>query len=95
MHVEPTGHKLEERSMVAGWENVRSAILNAVTESAAMPAQCACVICAEADAMLRCSKCGPLGPGCFELFHQKINIFHVAEKWEVRYSFYRRINVVG
>lgn len=87
MHMmEPTGYELEEKSMVAGWENVRGAILRAVTESAAMPPQCVCVICNEAEALLQCVKCGPSGYfccKCFELYHQKVNIFHVAEKWEV------------
>ena len=35
--VEPTGHELESRSIVAGWDCVRSGIIGAVTEVAAIP----------------------------------------------------------
>lgn len=84
--VEPTGHELEEQSMVAGWEKVRSKILIAVTESFAIPTEQVCFVCMEAAASLRCWRCGHSGyycPGCFELLHQRVNIFHMAEKWEV------------
>ena len=86
--VEPTGHELESRSIVAGWDCVRSGIIGAVTEVAAMPIGQLCHICEEA-ASLRCHRCGPLGfycPVCFQKCHSRVNIFHVAEKWEVQYK---------
>ena len=82
---EPTGYELESRASVGGWERVRSGILTAVTEAAAMPVAQFCISC-EKTASLLCQQCGPLGyfcPGCFDLGHHKVNILHVAEKWEV------------
>ena len=84
--IEPTGHELEKQSMVAGWNSIRDEILSAAIEESAMPSNVMCFVCCEAMASLRCRKCGPSGhycPGCFELCHQRVNIFHVAEKWEV------------
>ena len=45
-----------------------------------------CCGCMGVTASLRCWQCGPSGyycPSCFELYHQIVNIFHVADKWEV------------
>jgi len=82
----PTGHELENQSMVAGWDGIRSGILAAVTEAYAMPPDQMCCACMAVAATLRCQRCGPSGYyccDCFELFHQTVNIFHVADKWEV------------
>ncbi len=87
--VEPTSHELESRASVAGWESVRSVILNAVTEAAAMPLGQICLHC-EATASIRCKQCGPFGYYCLECFlgcHNTVNLFHIAEKWEVQYKY--------
>ena len=83
--VEPTGHKLESRSSVEGWEAIRIGLRNVVTESAAMPLEQKCFMCCD-QASLRCPRCGPLGfycCDCFKKAHCHVNVFHVAEKWEV------------
>ena len=84
--VEPTGYELERRSDVAGWNAIREGILTAVTETAAMVHNQPCLKCENA-ASLRCQRCGPLGffcQHCFQQFHTNLNVFHVAEKWEVK-----------
>ena len=67
--VEPTGHELESRSIVAGWGCVSS---GAVTEVAAIISiGQLCHICEEA-ASLRCCCCEPFGfdcPVCFQKCH--------------------------
>ena len=83
--VEPTGHELETKSLISGWNAIRSNILNAVTGAAAMPLAQLCLHC-EATASLRCQRCGPMGyfcPECFKKFHNIVNVFHVAQKWQV------------
>ena len=83
--VEPTGHELESRSSVEGWEAIRIGLRNVVTESAAMPLEQKCFMCCD-QASLRCPQCGPLGfycCDCFKKAHCHVNVFHVAEKWEV------------
>ena len=59
-------------------------MLNAV-EISAMPVDQSCLLCSEL-AVFRCQECGPLVYYCFECFskqQQKVNLFHIAEKWEV------------
>ena len=61
-------------------------MLAAVTESTAMPFDQLCLNC-QGTASLRCQRCGPFGSYCLECFnklHKTVNIFHVAEKFEVR-----------
>lgn len=82
---EPTGHELESRASIAGWDSVRRAIRTAVTEMAAMPLSQIC-LCCDTPASMRCKRCGPKGYYCQECFircHSEVNFFHVAEKWEV------------
>ena len=82
---EPTDYELESKASVAGWERVRNGMLRAVTEAACLPLAQSCISCEKA-ASLRCQQCGPLAyfcPDCFDQYHHKVNIFHVAEKWEV------------
>ena len=58
-------------------------MLTAVTEFTAMPFDQLCLNC-QGTASLRC---GPFGSYCLECFnklHKTVNIFHVAEKFEVR-----------
>ena len=57
---EPTSYELESKSSVAGWEEVRSSVLNVLTESCAMKIGQGCLKCKQ-DAYLRCLQCGPLG----------------------------------
>ncbi len=52
-----------------------------------MPINQPCVICETVQASFRCRLCGPCGFFCWECFkscHKHIQLFHVAEKWEVR-----------
>ena len=65
---------------------MRESILALVTEKAALEEGETCIVCAEV-ASLRCQRCGPLGFFCYQCFinvHSEANLFHVAEKWEVR-----------
>lgn len=83
--LDPTEHELSCRASVTGWEKIRTGIRIAVTENAAMPLGQLCVICDD-TACLRCQQCGPLSffcSQCYMKFHSRVNIFHVAEKWEV------------
>lgn len=51
-----------------------------------MPINQLCITCGNVEALFRCQLCGPCGFycwDCFETCHQRTNIFHVAEKWEV------------
>ena len=85
---EPTEHELACKASVAGWKGVQEELRVIVTQSAAMPPGQLC-FCEEA-ACLRCQQCGPRGffcSPCFTKVHGHINIFHVPEKWEVRYTF--------
>ena len=83
--VEPTDHELESRASVAGWKCVRQKMLGIVTEMAAMPLSQVCLHC-EALASIRCRQCGTKGfycQECFLRYHSEVNVFHMAEKWEV------------
>ena len=83
--LEPTLHELESRASAAGWDKIRKDVMKAVTESTAMPVAQGCLRC-KGLASLRCQECGPLGYyclGCFEASHSVVNLFHLAEKWEV------------
>lgn len=50
-----------------------------------MPVDQQCVVCGDV-ALFRCQQCGPCRfycLECFEVSHMHINLFHVAERWEV------------
>jgi hypothetical protein len=82
---EPTAYKLECQASIAGWNLIRKQMLDAVTESAAMPSMEICHYCNESSANVRCQQCGPLGLfclSCFKKIHSSYNIFHIGEKWE-------------
>ena len=79
----PTEHELSCRSAVVGWDDIRDAV---VTENAAMPLDQLCRMCEEMSC-LRCRFCGPscfYCSQCFRKNHSDVNLFHVAEQWEVR-----------
>ena len=60
-------------------------IINAITETAAIPLEQACINC-NSTASLRCRQCGPLGfycLQCFQICHKCVNFLHVPEEWEV------------
>lgn len=83
---EPTDHELKCKSTVAGWEEIRMKILQAVTEAEAVPCNEACHNCGNSSATIRCQQCGPFAFYCLICFrecHSKVNIFHVGEKLEV------------
>lgn len=82
-----TLHELQCKANVAGWKRVRQEMLAMITEKQAMPPNQPCITCKDA-ASCRCQRCGPLGFFCLDCFqeqHKVINVFHVAEKWEVSY----------
>ncbi len=82
---EPSSHELERRSSVSGWQQLRSKFLSVATECAALPLGQLCILCPEA-AEIRCLECSPsiyYCNSCFRKQHDKINYFHVGEKWEV------------
>ena len=83
---EPTEHELHCKSSIAGWENLREAFQVVLTEKEALEEGRLCIVCGEL-ASLHCQRCGTLGffcSQCFMNFHSEANMFHVAEKWEVR-----------
>lgn len=83
----PTGHELESKASAAGWESIRRELRAAVTEMASMPLSQVCLYCSTL-ASIKCKQCGPKGfycHGCFVACHSNVNMYHVAEKWEVCY----------
>ena len=82
---EPSHHELQSRASVKGWEQLRSQFLSVATECSAMLLGQLCLQCSS-PAEFRCQDCGPLVFYCKDCFcsqHEKTNIFHVAEKWDV------------
>lgn len=82
---EPTSFELECKATVAAWEEIRPSVLHVITESCAMKIGQHCLNCKQ-NAILRCLLCGPVAffcEACFLDLHRRLNIFHVAEKWEV------------
>ena len=82
---EPTDHQLHSQASVRGWEKLRMSMLLSAVESSAMPVDQTCLLCSKL-AVFRCQECGPLIYYCYECFskqHEKVNFFHIAEKWEV------------
>lgn len=83
---EPTLHELQRKADIRGWEELRKNILSAFTESNAMPRNQLCIVCLHTAAEFRCQDCGPAVFYCHSCFcskHENINLFHVAEKWQV------------
>ncbi len=83
--VEPTEHEIHCQSLVSGWKDIRECVQAVVTENAALSEGQVCIFCGKL-ASLRCQQCGPLGffcSQCFTKVHDEINLFHVADKWEV------------
>ena len=84
--IEPSHHEIEAKSSIKGWSNIRNRLLTAFTELEHLPDGQVCIICSSC-AEARCLGCGPHTYYCRERFcsqHSRINIFHVAEKWEVK-----------
>ena len=82
---EPTSYELECKASVGAWEEIRPSVLHVVTESSAMRIRQQCLNCKQ-NAILRCLQCGPVAffcEDCFSDLHRRLNIFHLAEKWEV------------
>ncbi len=74
------------KSSVEGWNEIRDLILITATERAALEKGQICSICSEL-ASQRCQRCGPFAFFCSECFtnaHEVTNIFHLAEKWEIK-----------
>lgn len=81
----PTCHELESRASSLAWESLRPKLYTSVTEVSAMPLAQIC-LCCDALASIRCKQCSINAFFCSECFtssHELVNIFHVAEKWEV------------
>ncbi len=88
--IEPSHHVLETKSSLLGWNKIRSGLLTAFTESECMAAVSQiCSVCL-VPALIRCQECGPGTYYCIQCFgyeHTTKNIFHAAEKWEVRFDY--------
>ena len=82
---ESTLHELQSKASVKGWSKIRNQLLKAAVSCSELPANQLCIVCNE-PALLRCQQCGPLIHYCDQCFskqHNNVNLFHVAEKWEV------------
>ena len=82
---EPSDHQLHGEASVRAWEKLRTSMLLNAVESHAMAADQICLCCSKL-AVFRCQECGPMVYYCFECFskqHERVNVFHIAEKWEV------------
>ncbi len=88
--VEPSHHELQSKASIKGWEQLRSKVLSVHTECSAMPRGQLCLLCPE-PAEFRCQECGPVSyycKECLNLLHEKANLFHTPEQWEVmKYSY--------
>ncbi len=87
--IEPSHHELETKSSILGWNKIRSGLLTAFTESECMAVSQICSVCL-VPALIRCQECGPGTYYCIQCFgdeHTTKNIFHAAEKWEVRFDY--------
>ena len=79
----PMLHELQSKASVKGWSKLRMGMLLSAVNTSAMPSNQLCLVCCE-PATLRCQQCGPLIHYCFSKQHEKVNFFHVPEKWEVK-----------
>ena len=77
---EPT---LQSKASVKGWSKLRMGMLLSAVNTSAMPSNQLCLVCCE-PATLRCQQCGPLIHDCVSKQHEKVNFFHMPEKWEVK-----------
>ena len=83
---EPSFYTISRKESVAAWNSIRYPMLEAVTESYAMPEKQGCTFCSEAVAKYRCIHCGPYCyycDHCVAKLHMDSNIFHVPEQWKV------------
>ena len=83
---EPTLYAISRKASVAAWNSLRQPMLEAVTESRAVPEEQECTFCLEARAKFRCVQCGPYCyycDQCLAKLHLHSNIFHVPEQWKV------------
>ena len=82
----PSCNSIKEEAKVKSWDNIRCSLRNAIVESAAMPFNQLCVLCAEAEALCRCVHCGPnvyYCKDCLYKFHNKMHPLHMPEEWKV------------
>ncbi len=71
---------------VESWTKIRSDMLRVAIESEALPKDSLCGVCAVSVATHRCLQCGHkifFCQQCYEIAHNKTNIFHVGEIWKV------------
>ena len=83
--VVPSHYEIEAKASAKHWANIRKQFIFAHTEETSMPECSACILCSK-TAELRCKRCGPhvfYCNSCFRQQHCSVNIFHVAEKWQV------------
>ena len=60
-------------------------MLSAAVDESALPNNQLCAFCCD-NAILWCRMCGPVAYFCEKCFlkqHEKVNLFHVPERWEV------------
>lgn len=89
--IEPSHHELETKSSILGWNKIRSTLLTVFTESESMAVGQLCIVCL-GPALIRCQECGTGTYYCMKCFcdhHTTKNVFHTAEKWEVRFKYSR------
>ena len=94
---EPTDHQLDSQASVRGWEKLRMGMLQNAVESSAMPVDQTCLLCSVL-AVFRCQECGSSVYYCYQCFskqHEKVNIFHTAEKWKVILMYVQAIESIS
>lgn len=82
---EPTFYAISQKASVTAWNSMRQSMLEAVTESYAMPEEQVCTFCFENLAQFRCVQCGPCSyycAHCLPKLHLCSNIFHIPEEWK-------------
>ena len=82
---EPSLHEIKQKSNVAGWESVRTALCNVAVEGSSMPIGQQCILCSTL-AEYRCTECAAWAfycSDCFGSVHSKVGIFHTGEVWQV------------
>ena len=78
-------HEIAQKQAVESWAKMRPQLLNMAIQCDALPVDQRCLFCAE-EFLYRCLQCGPqvfYCRDCFEQAHNRTNLFHVGEVWDV------------
>lgn len=93
----PSLYSVKQRISSDAWEGVRELLRMACVESHILPENQVCVACSSTEANIWCRRCGANAFFCEECWrasHERVNIFHVPEFWEVTTDLYVLFSVL-